>query len=90
MSAQDQLKLDVMGKVVSGVFDREKACLILDISQRTIRRYLKAYMDKGPLFVKHGNYQRSPANKSSKELKNKVLSLGDCKLFCVNGVINVL
>ena len=47
MSAQDQLKLDVIGKVVTGVFDREKACLILD-SQRTMRRYLKGYLDNGP------------------------------------------
>ena len=84
MSAQDQLKLDVIVKVVSGVFDREKACLILDVSQRTIRRYLKAYMDKGSLFVKHGNYQRSPTNKSSAELKKRALSLVKEKYFDFN------
>lgn len=84
MSARDQLKLDVIGKVVSGVFDREKACLVLDVSQRTIRRYLKAYMDNGPLCMKHGNYQRSPVNKTSKEMKNKVLSLVREKYFDFN------
>ena len=84
MSARDQLKLDVIGKVVSGVFDREKACLVLDVSQRTIRRYLKAYMEKGPLFVKHGNYQRPSANKTSKKLKDKVLNLVKEKYFDFN------
>ncbi len=84
MSAQDQLKLDVIGKVVTGVFDREKACLVLDVSQRTMRRYLNGYLDKGPLFVKHGNYQKEPVNKTSKELKNKVLSLVREKYFDFN------
>jgi transposase len=84
MSARDQLKLDIIGKVVTGVFDREKACLILDVSERTIRRYLKAYMDKGPLFVKHGNYQRPAINKTSKELKDKVLCLVREKYFDFN------
>ncbi len=84
MSARDQLKLDVIGRVITDVFDREKACLVLDVSQRTIRRYLKAFTDKGPLFIKHGNYQRCPVNRTSKTLKDKVLSLVREKYFDFN------
>ena len=84
MSARDQLKLDVIGKVVSDVFDRDRACLILDVSQRTIRRYLKGYRDKGLLFVKHGNYQRSPLNKTPESLRQRVCDLVKNKYFDFN------
>lgn len=84
MSAYEQIKLDIVLKVFSGVFEKDKACSILDVSQRTFRRYIREYEEKGPLFVKHGNYQKEPVNKISKELKNKVLSLVREKYFDFN------
>lgn len=75
MGAKGQLKLDIISKVESGKIRRREACLILDVSSRTLERYICAYRDLGVVFVKHGNYGRSPANKTSDELKLKVQGL---------------
>ena len=84
MSAYEQLKLDVVVKVVSGTFDFEKALAILDVSESTFWRYLRAYREKGHLFVKHGNYQKSPVNKTPQNLKHNVLDLVKNKYFDFN------
>lgn len=84
MSAYEQLKLDIVLKVFSGVFEKDKACAVLDVSERTFRRYIKKYQETGPLFVKHGNYQRVPCNKTTDEIKKKVLDLVRHKYFDFN------
>lgn len=84
MNTKDQLKLDVLVKVVSGEMGRTTAQSILNISQRTLERYLSAYRAKGPLAVKHGNYQRSPHNKLSHGLKLRVQTLVKEKYFDFN------
>ena len=81
MSAKDQLKMDIVLKVFSDVLDKDRACAVLDVSQRTLRRYLKEYAEQGPLFVKHGNYKRVPINKTPENLKKKVLDLVKNKYF---------
>lgn len=84
MSAQDQLKLDIVLKVFSDVLDRDKACAVLDVSQRTLRRYLSRYEEHGLLFVKHGNYQRKPINKTPESLRQRVCDLVRNKYFDFN------
>jgi len=84
MSSQEQIKLDIVLKVFSDILDKDRACAILDVSERTFRRYLKGYTEKGPLFVKHGNYQKIPLNKTPESLKKKVLDLVKNKYFDFN------
>ena len=75
MSAQDQLTLDVIVKVSTGSISRLDGQRVLDVSERTIRRYLSEYKNKGVIFVKHGNCGRSPTNATSPELKEKIQAL---------------
>lgn len=69
LSARDQLKLDLIIKVEMGVLDRASAAAALAVDIRTLRRYIKAYRDRGTLFVLHGNRGKAPANKIDETLK---------------------
>ena len=84
MSAREQLELDVVVKIASGVLSRKQGQQILNVSERTLRRYLRDYEKSGVLFVKHGNSGRAPANKPEAELKERVLGLVREKYFDFN------
>lgn len=75
LSARDQLKLDLVIKVETGVLDRDSAALALAVDVRTIRRYLKRYREQGTLFVLHGNRGKAPVNKTDRRLKATVQQL---------------
>ncbi len=70
LSARDQLKLDLIGKVESQTMDRETASMILNVSARTLKRYIKSYREKGVRSVLHANRGKSPANKKPDQLKS--------------------
>jgi transposase len=84
MSAREQLKIDIVLKVLTGEFTREQGSSILEISDRTLRRYLDAYKTKGILFCKHGNYGNEPPNKTNLALKNQIISCVKEKYFDFN------
>ena len=84
MRAKDQLKLEVICKVSSGHMSRFDGQKILCVSERTLRRYLKQYEDKGIAFIRHGNCLRSPPNKTPDEFKKKVQQLIQDKYFDFN------
>ena len=64
--------------------NRDQGQKILNVSERTLRRYLAEYLQKGVLFVKHGNCDAVPANRSDEELKKAVQSLVKEKYFDFN------
>ena len=84
MSAQEQLELDIVVKIASGLLPRKEGQAILNVSERTLRRYLSDYSKLGVLFVKHGNYDRTPANHTGSELKLQVQQLVKDKYFDFN------
>lgn len=84
MTSEEQLALDVIGKVFSGQFNRKTAQQVLNVSERTLRRYLQGYEKKGVLFVKHGNCNKEPANKIDGGLKKRVQSLVRGKYYDFN------
>ena len=51
MSSEEQLVLYVIGKVFSGQFDRETARQVLNVSERTLARYIRGYKDLGRCFL---------------------------------------
>lgn len=55
LSAREQLKLEILVKVSSGLMTQKTAALILNVDARTFRRYLKAYREKDVMSIKHGN-----------------------------------
>ena len=84
MSATEQLQLDIVVKISSGILGREQGQKILNVSERTLRRYLRDYLKLGVLFVKHGNCDVPPANRTDTKLKKQVQSLVKEKYFDFN------
>lgn len=84
MSAREQIKLDVIVKVYTREFTREQGCSILEVSDRSMRRYLEAYKTKGILFCKHGNYGKEPLNKTNRTLKTQIINSVKNKYFDFN------
>lgn len=84
MTAQEQLTLDIIAKISTGKMRRKEGQKILNVSERTLRRHLSCYAKDGPLFVKHGNYNKDPVNITDPELKKKVLDLVREKYFDFN------
>ena len=84
MDSKAQLTVDIIAKVAEGKMDIIHAAKLLDKSRRTIERYLEKYRKVGIQFVVHQNNGRSPANKSSDEVKRAVQALIKEKYFDVN------
>jgi transposase len=84
MTAQEQLKFDIVVKISTGKMASKEGRKILNVSERTLRRLLQSYSKKGPLFIKHGNYKKSPINLTNPELKNQVIALVREKYFDFN------
>lgn len=84
MSAKEQLELDVVVKVSTGTISRKDGQKILNVTERTLRRYLRDYEKSGVLFVKHGNHGRAPVNKAQEVLKERVQKLVKEKYFDFN------
>lgn len=84
LNSLEQLKLDIVCRLINGTISKAESLQILDISERTLRRYVRAYKTKGVLFLKHGNYKRAPINKTSTQLKLNVQHLTKTKYFDFN------
>jgi transposase len=84
MSAREQLKLDILTKVMSGIIDQSQASQILGTSQRTIERYVASFKKWGPVSVKHRNCNIRPANLTPVDLKREVQRLVREKYFDFN------
>lgn len=72
MGASDQLKIEVICKYESGRITSETACRLLQISERTLRRYVARYKAEGLGFFRHRNRRRRPWNKKPDEIKHAV------------------
>ena len=75
MKGWDQLCLEMVSKVVQGQMRREQAEQLLNVSERTLRRYLSEYRKVGLSFVRHGNRGRAPINRTSMDLKRRAQDL---------------
>jgi transposase len=84
LGAQEQFILEVVCKVETGKLTRPFAQKLLQVSARTLRRYLKGYRKKGIGFIRHGNRGRAPKNKLNPDLKSKVQWLVKEKYFDFN------
>lgn len=51
MKVKDQLKLEIVHKIVSGQIERFDGQVILGVSERTLRRYIQASGSEARLFV---------------------------------------
>lgn len=84
LSAREQLKLEILVKVMAGMMTSKTGALLLEVDGRTLRRYLKAYREKDVMSIKHGNSLKKPHNKTCAEIKLNVLDLIKTKYFDFN------
>ncbi|MCB0392181.1 MAG: helix-turn-helix domain-containing protein, partial [Bdellovibrionales bacterium] len=84
LKSKDQLKLEIVLKTYSGELDRAEACQALCVSERTLRRYISEYRERGLSFLVHGNKNRPPVNKTHEVFKKKVQDLILEKYFDFN------
>lgn len=84
LSAQQQLRIDVLMRFLEGKVSRRGAEMLLGVSSDTFRRYLRAYEEKQIRFVLHGNCGKTPRNKTPDLLKEHVLSLWKSQYFDFN------
>jgi transposase-like protein len=84
LSKREQLKLEIVVKVYSGLMSRKNAIQILQCSERTLRRYLKDYKERDILFVKHKNCNKTPHNQTDPKIKEIVQFLTKSKYYDFN------
>lgn len=84
VSSQDHLKIEILYKLDNNKMNFHEAAMVLGVSERTLRRYLKKYRENGLLFIHHGNRGRIPKNRLSEELKRQVQNLVKEKYYDLN------
>lgn len=75
MNSTEQIKLDVISKLSLNKITIQQAIQILAKSESTVFRYLRAYRQTGALFAKHKNCHKTPSNKTSPNIENKIIEL---------------
>jgi transposase-like protein len=84
LSKKQQLKLEIVVKVYTGLMTRQTAIQILQCSERTLRRYLKDYQGRDILSIVHKNTNRIPHNRIDPKIKEMVQFLIKSKYFDLN------
>lgn len=84
VGTKDQLRIQTIAKVSKGMMKAKEAILLLDISERTFRRWLRAYEREGLAFILHGNKNKIPKNKLSVALQRQIMKFVECELFDLN------
>jgi hypothetical protein len=75
LSAEQQIKFDIISQYLSGRINYKDAIVILRIKERQFRRIVKDFREKGLESLLHGNYSREPVNKTQNSLMNKIVKL---------------
>lgn len=75
MSVVDQARFRIIEDFRSGHLTREEAALKLGISVRGVSRLARKIRSKGILGIKHGNYERTPKNKTSLKVRSFYVEL---------------
>jgi transposase len=84
INADDQMKIDVICRLENHKINFQEGKMILGVSERTLRRYLKRYREVGISFVHHGNTGRRPANRTPENLKRQVQKFVQEKYYDLN------
>ena len=84
VNSEEQKTVDIVSKIISGKMQRRVGQRVLDVSERTLRRYIAQYLKQGILFCKHKSIGREPVNKGDRETKQKVIRLVREKYFDFN------
>jgi transposase len=84
LKAKEQLKIDIIVLLQEKKISFDDAKQALNVSSRTIERYLSKYQSKGIMFARHGNTGRAPKNKTDAQVTAKAQLLVKNKYFDFN------
>ena len=68
MNSSDQLKIDIIEQLKAEKITLETATKVLNVSERTIARYMKGFSELGISYFQHGNKNRAPINKTTSDI----------------------
>lgn len=72
LDMKEQMKYEVIKKLVETKGNKNTAAIKLDCTRKTINRLIKVYIEKGKEGFVHGNRGRTPINKTPDEIINLV------------------
>lgn len=78
---KDQLKFEIISKLVAGLIDNNLAAKALNVSYRTILRYKKSFLKNGSSFLIHGNKGHPPHNATDPAVKETIMDLVTKKYY---------
>lgn len=84
VGTKDQLRIQTVAKVSKGMMKSKEALVLLDVSERTLRRWLRSYEAQGIAFISHGNKGKTPKNKKPKELLQQIMNFVEAELYDFN------
>lgn len=84
MGKKEQLKIAIIEKIISGKLKQKDAEVFLEVSERTLRRWLNSYKQKGIRSFVHGNKGRAPVNRKPLELKYRITDLVRKEFYDLN------
>lgn len=75
MNKNEQVTYQVLEDFRQGRVSRKRAAELIGVSERAISRRVRKIRERGMSGIKHGNYSRSPVNKTAEPLRREALSL---------------
>lgn len=84
MSKNEEVEYSVLEKFRQGAISRKEAAYLLGVSERSITRRVVKIRLRGLSGIKHGNYEKSPANKLKADVREKSIGLAKERYFDFN------
>lgn len=84
LNMKEQIKYDIIKKLVDTNGNKQRAALKLGITTRHLNRLIKGYKEQGKKFFVHGNRGRKPANAISNDIRSTIIDLYRTKYFDAN------
>ncbi len=75
LTMKEDQKYKIIKQVVEHRSSRARACVVLSLSDRQVRRLITRYQCQGKQAFRHGNAGKTPANKISTATKNQIVRL---------------
>jgi len=63
----------ILNRIQAGELSAAEAALLMQVSERHVRRLLATYREEGAAAIAHGNRGRQPAHTIAQEIRDRVL-----------------
>jgi transposase len=79
LNTQEQERMMVLNRLLVGQLTAVEAAVLLNLSERQVRRLLAAYQKEGAAALVHGNRGRKPVQSISEQVRRQVIELASTK-----------